>query len=522
MKCKYLPLVITILFFGVFGTSHASLNLRQEYSFVVKGLSDNILDFQFDPLVTNGEPNILVRTVSEAIVYSPTFDSILVRIPSDSIVSSKMLFADVNRDSVCDIVFSRNVSGGIEITNQVIYMFDGASGFSSVSCDTLFGTAWCNTSGLCGIPILQAEDINGDGYRELIVSVDSTKEEIDVSGYVIRYTGIGYTVCYNKFPDSIFWKSKGFLSNIFNLNNTPTIPGYLGRTCTYKYINYDISRPGHVYTYSGEGIVRLKPTGIMSRIVFYKKPDSYCSNKMIMDTYKFLYQCSGNISNIYGTTDILAYVYGNFMGAPECPTVTYDSLMLFRFVTDDSTELVWSQAKASSPYYSYSYHPLLPGHFLGMGNGNLVLLNGSDGSFNSTITILPSGTKGWYNIFGDGEPRLVAIVDSTVSIYKLEEVTDIDDNENLSTLPSDFSIGKPYPNPFNASVIVPLDISQSGNLKLQVFNLLGEEVAVLMDQAVKRGSMKITWDATKFSSGVYMIRASSSETTRTARVVLLK
>ena len=102
------------------------------------------------------------------------------------------------------------------------------------------------------------------------------------------------------------------------------------------------------------------------------------------------------------------------------------------------------------------------------------------------------------------------------------DYTDVsDDEDEASTLPDKFSIGAPYPNPFNPSTTVKYIVPEKGLVKIVVYNIRGQEVACLVDSEHTPGVYFIKWDAQQ-ASGVYFIRMSSSTFSDKKKVVLLK
>jgi len=85
-----------------------------------------------------------------------------------------------------------------------------------------------------------------------------------------------------------------------------------------------------------------------------------------------------------------------------------------------------------------------------------------------------------------------------------------------------FEIENVYPNPFNPVTKIDYNLSQDGNLKISVYNILGQEVAVLYSGYQTEGSNFVTWDATAMSSGVYYITMALNGQVDTQKAVLVK
>jgi len=65
---------------------------------------------------------------------------------------------------------------------------------------------------------------------------------------------------------------------------------------------------------------------------------------------------------------------------------------------------------------------------------------------------------------------------------------------------------KNYPNPFNPTTAIGYQLSAVSNVELSVCNLLGQEVATLVNKQQKTGYHQVEWDASRFSSGIYYYR----------------
>ena len=93
-------------------------------------------------------------------------------------------------------------------------------------------------------------------------------------------------------------------------------------------------------------------------------------------------------------------------------------------------------------------------------------------------------------------------------------------------LPARFALGPNYPNPFNPSTIIPYQLAVSSQVRLEVFNLLGQRIATLVDGARPAGFHTATWTATDgagraVAAGVYIYRMTVGQQSQTGRMVLI-
>jgi len=90
-------------------------------------------------------------------------------------------------------------------------------------------------------------------------------------------------------------------------------------------------------------------------------------------------------------------------------------------------------------------------------------------------------------------------------------------------IPASFALDQNYPNPFNPSTTIQFQVQKAGRVSLKVYNILGEQVATLLDEAKAAGSYAVSFDAGTLASGMYFYRLSSDAgLSETRKMVLLK
>ena len=92
----------------------------------------------------------------------------------------------------------------------------------------------------------------------------------------------------------------------------------------------------------------------------------------------------------------------------------------------------------------------------------------------------------------------------------------------VSLRPEEFSFAGNYPNPFNNSTEIRFNLPEAQDLKISVFNLMGQEVAVIADGMFDRGNNSINWNAQNVSSGVYLISLKGEGLNAVHKMVLMK
>jgi len=91
-----------------------------------------------------------------------------------------------------------------------------------------------------------------------------------------------------------------------------------------------------------------------------------------------------------------------------------------------------------------------------------------------------------------------------------------------TSMPASFNLGQAYPNPFNPSTSLDIELSFDSNVSIAVYNVMGQMVSVLHDGNMTSGMHSITWDASSLSSGMYIIKAEVADEVLSQKVMLVK
>jgi len=94
--------------------------------------------------------------------------------------------------------------------------------------------------------------------------------------------------------------------------------------------------------------------------------------------------------------------------------------------------------------------------------------------------------------------------------------------EPLADIPTSFGISQNYPNPFNAATTINYQLPSGGNVTLEIYNLMGQKVATLINGQMDAGYHSVNWDASQYSSGVYFYKLAIADRVFTKRMTLLK
>ncbi len=106
------------------------------------------------------------------------------------------------------------------------------------------------------------------------------------------------------------------------------------------------------------------------------------------------------------------------------------------------------------------------------------------------------------------------------TLPSIEITVDVEKEDNFA--PSQFSLAQNYPNPFNPVTKINFSIPQTEEVTLKVYDLLGNEVATLINGEYSAGNYKVTFDGSNLSSGVYFYTLKAGSISATKKLVLMK
>jgi hypothetical protein len=94
--------------------------------------------------------------------------------------------------------------------------------------------------------------------------------------------------------------------------------------------------------------------------------------------------------------------------------------------------------------------------------------------------------------------------------------------ENDGSVPTTFALEQNYPNPFNPSTTIRYALPNSAKVRLMIYDLLGREIATLVNEEQSAGWKEVEWNASAFSSGIYFYKIHANNFNETKKMVLMK
>jgi uncharacterized delta-60 repeat protein len=159
----------------------------------------------------------------------------------------------------------------------------------------------------------------------------------------------------------------------------------------------------------------------------------------------------------------------------------------------------------------------------------------------ATIKYNSNGIQQWETRFsgpGNGQDEANAIaVDGQFNVYVTGSLNENGTNASFETIkysqpigikkisdkiPAQFNISQNFPNPFNPSTTIKLDIASSSTVKLIIYDILGEEVQILVNEELNPGDYELKWQPNGLSGGIYFAKLITPYFTSTIKMILSK
>ncbi len=113
---------------------------------------------------------------------------------------------------------------------------------------------------------------------------------------------------------------------------------------------------------------------------------------------------------------------------------------------------------------------------------------------------------------GDGRGDIkVSLTNITIPVQEISVI-----------LPTKYDLAQNYPNPFNLSTVIRFQLSVAGNALLKVYDVLGKEVATLVNETLKPGTYEATFDGSQLPSGIYFAKLEAGSYKHIIKMLMVK
>jgi hypothetical protein len=122
---------------------------------------------------------------------------------------------------------------------------------------------------------------------------------------------------------------------------------------------------------------------------------------------------------------------------------------------------------------------------------------------------------GWTIVFKNTNQRISGMV-----VWLNNETTDIKKFETV--MPTTYALHQNFPNPFNPVTKIQFGLPNDGNVRLSIYNTIGQEIKVLINQQLSAGKYSVDFDASGLTNGIYFYRLQAGSFSQTKKLILLK
>lgn len=191
-----------------------------------------------------------------------------------------------------------------------------------------------------------------------------------------------------------------------------------------------------------------------------------------------------------------------------------------------SGALVWANLDADSTF-SLMLHAQLK-----MDSQNNIYLAAGTTTHMAACKVNSNGTSAW-TIAVPGSYSNALDIGNDFSVYvvggntagatiKILQTGITSVSGNSGTKPSEYKLGSNYPNPFNPTTKIDYSLPVQGLVNIKIFDILGREVATLVNEVKQAGSYTAEFNASNLNSGIYFYKIESGDFTETKRMLLIK
>jgi hypothetical protein len=341
-------------------------------------------------------------------------------------------------------------------------------------------------------------------------------------------------IYFNNYPVQSFWAEKDS-----GLNNNE-----VGSIKTFAGFDYSGEEPPlPVFASAGDSIIYIFKNEIWNKAwsgpqfanikTIYSNNSTVWGGGIIQNMIGTLFLVR---SNNYGETwNIIYPPFGEIYSCYSIATPPDDSLTIYAGLNDliiKSTDggKSWNKTFTESDvvFNSLIVNPANPDEIFAGGktiNNSFVLQKSNDGGKNwqavtPAVSCCVKGINSMAAAVVNNNFKLFIATNGDGVFYYEESSVPV--KEQLDKIPGQYKLEQNYPNPFNPSTIIRYEIPGVTKVSIKIYNVLGKEVATLINKVQNAGKYEAEWNAENFVSGIYFYTIKSDDFTLTKKMVLIK
>ena len=141
-------------------------------------------------------------------------------------------------------------------------------------------------------------------------------------------------------------------------------------------------------------------------------------------------------------------------------------------------------------------------------------------SYDTTFVIWDSLESQSFEFYLEQEPHTIELDPGNWILKQSEEITGI--VVSTESIPEKFTLFQNFPNPFNSTTMINYQLPVTSNVKISIYNLIGQKVATLVNERKIVGYHRVEWDASGFASGIYYYRIVAGDFQDVKNMILIK
>lgn len=201
---------------------------------------------------------------------------------------------------------------------------------------------------------------------------------------------------------------------------------------------------------------------------------------------------------------------------------------VFDYSQGNDSASVYMEMKGIGPYGWNPPAKVFLDNYSGLMHSKYIIIDADSASSNPFVQ---TGSYNYTNrgTFGNDENVLVVFDSIVVNQYYQDFVKRLTDaggsigiHNITGNVPLKYELYQNYPNPFNPATVIRFSLPVNGHVKLSVYDILGREVSVLLNQKINPGTYETEWNASEYPSGVYFYTLKTDNFSQTKKMVLIK
>ncbi|MDO8549145.1 MAG: T9SS type A sorting domain-containing protein [Ignavibacteria bacterium] len=252
--------------------------------------------------------------------------------------------------------------------------------------------------------------------------------------------------------------------------------------------------------------------------------EEYISSREVIDTILYNNDQYFIVENkTYDLAKTIQSSFGDYYRVDSSTGIIYKAFFINDSLTHEELYLDLTTEEGDT-FHIDEFHPILfeseePFNQWGINSTKRNYIGQSTPLYNfSIIKDIGLSYEFWWELVGFEHKLKGAVIDGTI----YGDITPLGVDDEKENLPTEFSLSQNFPNPFNPTTNIGFRIAEFGFVSLKVYDVLGREVATLVNEEKQTGVYEVEFNATGLSSGIYFYTLKAGDFNQTKKLILLR